>query len=62
MDDENNTALEFLHSLETRHQQVLDELDELNARIEQVLDEYSRSRKPANPSTPVTESPAAEAA
>lgn len=37
-------GLQFLAQLESKHDQVLEELDSLNARIEQVLLHYAASR------------------
>lgn len=46
MEESNESALEFLQNLETRHSLVLDDLDALNTRIESILESYSQSRKP----------------
>jgi hypothetical protein len=46
MEAKNESALDFLQSLETRHSTVLDELDALNTRIETILESYLQSRKP----------------
>ncbi len=50
MDTKSESALEFLHGLETRHTQVLDELELLNAHIEKVLQAYAQARNPQPPS------------
>ena len=41
----NQDGLAFLESLESKHNQVLDELDMLNERIEAVLNQYLESRQ-----------------
>ena len=45
MSDLNEQALALLQDLETRHQQVLDELEALNGRVESVLKDYARDEE-----------------
>ena len=42
---EENSGMQFLEQLESRHNHVLDELETLNARIEEVLKLYVESRQ-----------------
>ena len=51
MEDKSETALEFLEALDSRHNEVLDELDALNARIEAVLGQFSTHRNTPNETT-----------
>lgn len=46
-DDARERAMGFLESMESRHNDILDQLEELNGKIEQVLEECTqRSKEP----------------
>ncbi|MCR9294596.1 MAG: hypothetical protein NXI32_17910 [bacterium] len=49
MDTAREDSLKFLHGIEQRHDQLLDQLEQLNGRIEQVLGEYQKSREQNDP-------------